>query len=307
MTIHSQFDPTTATANATQRLAELQTPSSNDAIGAVIGVEGTGQEVIIITKNDNKELELDVENPTSSDAAAGVDAFTDSKPKRGFLTVKNAAYGCGILCFVGAIGIAAGVGRAGTANQANLQSVKMARISRSTSGKSGKGQAGLSECVIAPVTFVLSGDFCAYAPDEPPTKKEFDRYVWKPYMKECGGFWSDVFYIVTRFLLWLCSRLPMSPMQMMETQMTEVPTMKIPSACSDMMPSTDESTDMTKFMSSIFTNEKNTRAYMGLVEGCVNEVIQMDQSSLISGLSSTMLNVGDRRKLLAPDDLLNEE
>ena len=89
--------------------------------------------------------------------------------------------------------------------------------------------------------------------------------------------------------------------------MTEVPTMKIPSACSDMMPSTDESTDMTKFMSSIFTNEKNTRAYMGLVEGCVNEVIQMDQSSLISGLSSTMLNVGDRRKLLAPDDLLNEE
>lgn len=264
--------------------------------------------MIFYNNNDDDDVEADAVNPTSSDVAAGVDAFTGTKPKRGFLTVKNAAYGCGILCFVGAIGIAAGVGLAGTANQANLQSEKMAwdpKGSRSTSGKSGKGQAGLFECVIEPIAFVLTGDYCDYAPDEPPTKKEFDKYVWKPYMKACGGFWSDVFYLVTRFLLWVCPQMSMRPMQMMETQMTEDPTIKIPSACSDMMPSIDGSTDM--FISSIFMNEENTTAFMGLVAGCANEVSQMDQGSLISGLSSTVLNVSNRRKLLAPDDLLNEE
>eukprot|EP00984_Skeletonema_dohrnii_P004479 scaffold1588_cov107-Skeletonema_dohrnii-CCMP3373.AAC.1 len=81
--------------------------------------------------------------------------------------------------------------------------------SRSTGGKSGKGQAGLFECVIEPIAFVYTGDYCDYAPDEPPTKKEFDKYVWKPYMKACGGFWSDVFYLVACLMLGVqCRGLP---------------------------------------------------------------------------------------------------
>eukprot|EP00984_Skeletonema_dohrnii_P017846 scaffold8203_cov143-Skeletonema_dohrnii-CCMP3373.AAC.3 len=72
----------------------------------------TGGQEVIFYNNDDDDVEADAVNPTSSDVAAGVDAFTDTKPKRGFLTVKNAAYGCGILCFIGAIGVAAGVGLA---------------------------------------------------------------------------------------------------------------------------------------------------------------------------------------------------
>ena len=268
-----------------------------------------GQEVIFFNNDDDvDDVETDAVNPTSIDVAAGVDAPTDIK--RGLLTVKNAAYGCGILCFVSAIGFAAGVVFTGTTNtaiQANLLSEKMALDSERgtmTSGKSGKGQAGLLECVIDPIGFVLSGSICTNAPDEQPSKKEFDKYVWKPYMKECGGFWSDVFYIVMRILLWFCDMFSM-PLQMMPAQMTEDPTIKIPSACSDMMPSIDDSMD--KFVSSIFMNEENTTAFMGLVAGCANEVGQMEQGSLISGISSTILNVGNRRKLLAPDDLLDEE
>ena len=145
MTIHSQFDPTTA--NATQSLAELQTPSSNDAIGAVIGVEGTGQEVIIITKNDNKELELDVENQDEAEdngdnATKYVAAIGGFNSKRKGLVTKGL-----VAVAIGAVVVAvAGVGVGHSISQVSkMEPVKPTNeaeadfvVGRSSSSKSGK-------------------------------------------------------------------------------------------------------------------------------------------------------------------------
>ena len=169
MTIHSQFDPTTATANATQRLAELQTPSSNDAIGAVIGVEGTGQEVIIITKNDNKELELDVENQDEAedngdDATKYVAAIGGFNSKRKGLVTKGL-----VAVAIGAVVVAvAGVGVGHSISQVSkLEPVKPTEADfvagRSSSSKSGKTckaskseRAAISEGFCDALTFFLS-------------------------------------------------------------------------------------------------------------------------------------------------------
>mmetsp|Transcript_31644 Transcript_31644/g.53955 ORF Transcript_31644/g.53955 Transcript_31644/m.53955 type:complete len:242 (-) Transcript_31644:274-999(-) len=225
-----------------------------------------GQEVIFFNNDD--DVETDAVNPTSIDVAAGVDAPTDIK--RGLLTVKNAAYGCGILCFVSAIGFAAGVVFTGTTNtaiQANLLSEKMALDSERgtmTSGKSGKGQADFYQCIVEP--FVSFGSMESLL--ETPTKKEFAENVWNPYIKKCGGFWCNIAYLLTRLVLYFMDQV----ISFIEDVKDFLGMNMIPSECTFLLPSLDPSN---MFVSSILETEGDTLSFIEGVGDCVDVIYDL--------------------------------
>ena len=249
--------------------------------------------------NNNKDVESATANPTTTsandnpdDAAAGAGVDAPAKIKPG---VKKAALGIFILS---ATGVAAGAGIAAytkSTNQTNLEleSEKMAwhPSPSSRSGKSGK--ADFYECVVEPLILLDQLD-CEDLPGE-PTKKEFDEYVWNPYLKECGGFWSDVFYLLTSFVLYFSDR--MSQMTAMVYNMSY--DLEMPDDCLDMMPTTNL---MEMRVDSIVEiEEDNAVIFMEQAKKCGRAMLDTASYSsnpLLSEVTFALLNER-RRRLVA--------
>jgi len=223
-----------------------------------------GQEVVFYNIDDDDDVEADPTNTSNSPddkgdvdvAARGGDAPTPTNIKRGFtLTNKRVVCGIALLCFVGAVGIAVGMGIAGsteTATAANLQAQKM---EWNGNGKSGKSQGppdeeDFFECVVAPLMALDAG------PPDDLTPKKFKKELWKPYVKRCENFWSYLAFVFT-----VMSGPPISPVTG-ENADTD-------NGCTALMKEFSSGNPVT-YLATL--NEANTAEFFGNIQDCANEL-----------------------------------
>ena len=228
-------------------------------------INGNGQEVVFYNNIDDDDVEADPTNTNTSNipddksdvaATARRDAPIPTNIKRGFtLTNKRVVCGIALLCFVGAVGIAVGMGIAGsteTATAANLQAQKM---EWNGNGKSGKSQGepdeeDFFECVVAPLMALDAG------PPDDLTPKKFKKELWKPYVKRCENFWSYLAFVFT-----VMSGPTINPVNGENADTNN--------GCTALMKEFSSGNPVT-YLATL--NEANTADFFGNVQDCANEL-----------------------------------
>lgn len=154
------------------------------------------QEVVY---NHDIDIEVAKTNTLGDESDAIMEASVPTKPSGS--SAKKLLCGMTFILLIGAA--VAGGKKIANANQqqatGNIQVQKNA-IGTKT-GKGGKAKAGFYTCIVAPILAIdmdVDSLKCDALP-EFPTRKNYFKKWWNPYVRECSDFWGTLFYVLKRF------------------------------------------------------------------------------------------------------------